>query len=122
MRTTGSCVRLGWSRSQRARWAAPAIGCNDATIARFSVETTGLRIPVGMHRPLREYEQYARERRHLCRSSLAERMHSIAVFLDFLEVPRPGLAGPVAGRRHQHLHPVQIGLEAPPAPEWLSPP
>lgn len=54
------------------------------TIARFSVETTGLRIPVGMHRPLREYEQYARERRHLRRTSLAERMHSIAVFLDFL--------------------------------------
>jgi site-specific recombinase XerD len=54
------------------------------TIARFSVETTGLRIPVGMHKPLREYEQYARERRHLRRSSLAERMHCIAVFLDFL--------------------------------------
>lgn len=54
------------------------------TIARFSVETTGLRIPVGMHKPLREYEQYARERRHLRRTSLAERMHCIAVFLDFL--------------------------------------
>lgn len=54
------------------------------TIARFSVETTGLRIPVGMHKPLREYEQYARERRHLRRTSLADRMHCIAVFLDFL--------------------------------------
>lgn len=54
------------------------------TIARFSVETTGLRIPVGMHKPLREYEQYARERRHLRRTSLAERMHCIAVLLDFL--------------------------------------
>jgi integrase len=37
-----------------------------------------------MHKALREYEQYARERRHLRPSSLAERMHSIAVFLDFL--------------------------------------
>lgn len=54
------------------------------SILRFSVETTGLRIPVGMHKPLREYEQYARERRHLRRSSLAARMHCIAVFLDFL--------------------------------------
>ena len=54
------------------------------TITRFSVETTGLSIPVGMHKPLREYEQYARERRHLRRSSLADRMHCIAVFLDFL--------------------------------------
>ena len=63
------------------------------TIARFSVETTGLRIPVGMHKPLCEYEQYARERRHLRRTSLAERMHCIAVFVDFLSS-----RGPVSGR------------------------
>lgn len=54
------------------------------TIARFVVETTGLRIPAGMHKPLRDYEQHARERRHLRPSSLGERMHCIAVFLDFL--------------------------------------
>lgn len=54
------------------------------TITRFSVETTGLRVPVGMHKALREYEQYARERRHLRPTSLAEYMHNIAVFLDFL--------------------------------------
>lgn len=56
------------------------------TISRFVVETTGLRVPMGMHKALREYEQYARERRHLRPTSLAERMHSIAVFLDFLRV------------------------------------
>ena len=56
------------------------------TISRFAVETTGLRVPVGMHKALREYEQYARERRHLRPTSLAERMHNIAVFLDFLRV------------------------------------
>jgi len=54
------------------------------TICRFVVETTGLRVPVGMHKALREYEQYSRERRHLRPTSLAERMHNIAVFLDFL--------------------------------------
>jgi hypothetical protein len=54
------------------------------TICRFVVETTGLRVPVGMHKALREYEQYARERRHLRPTSLAELMHNIAVFLDFL--------------------------------------
>ncbi|MBX3602399.1 MAG: tyrosine-type recombinase/integrase [Rubrivivax sp.] len=54
------------------------------TICRFVVETTGLRVPVGMHKALREYEQYVRERRHLRPTSLAERMHNIAVFLDFL--------------------------------------
>lgn len=36
-----------------------------------------------MHKPLREYEQYAKERRHLRRTSLAERTHCID-FLDFL--------------------------------------
>ena len=56
----------------------------NGTITRFTVETTGLRVPVGMHKALREYEQYARERRHLRSTSLAERMHNIAVFLDFL--------------------------------------
>ena len=54
------------------------------TISRFVVETTGLCVPAGMHKVLREYEQYARERRHLRPSSVAERMHNIAVFLDFL--------------------------------------
>lgn len=54
------------------------------TITRFRVETTGLRVPVGMHNVLREYEQYAREHRYLRPISLAQRMHSIAVFLDFL--------------------------------------
>jgi len=54
------------------------------TITRFVVETTGLRVPLGMHKALRDYEQYARERRHLRPTSLAERMHCIAVFLDFL--------------------------------------
>lgn len=54
------------------------------TMTRFTVETTGLRVPVGMHKALRKYEQYARERRHLRATSLAERMHNIAVFLDFL--------------------------------------
>lgn len=54
------------------------------TITRFTVESTGLRVPVGMHKALRDYERYARERRHLRSSSLAERMHSVAVFLDFL--------------------------------------
>ena len=30
------------------------------TISRFVVETTGLRVPAGMHKPLREYEQLLR--------------------------------------------------------------
>ena len=47
------------------------------------VETTGLRVPVGMHKALREYEQYARAPA----SSTHQRPSActgIAVFLDFL--------------------------------------
>ncbi len=54
------------------------------TITRFVVETSGLRVPVSMHKVLRDYEQYVRERRHLCRTSVAASMHNVAVFLDFL--------------------------------------
>lgn len=53
-------------------------------IVRFVVEASGLRVPHAMQKPLRGYEQYLRERRHLRRSSLKERMHAIAVFIDFL--------------------------------------
>jgi integrase len=53
-------------------------------IARFAVETSGLRIPPTMHKSLRDYEQFSREWLHLRPSSQRERMHAIAVFLDFL--------------------------------------
>lgn len=54
------------------------------SIMRFVVERSGLRIPPAMRKPMRDYEQYAKEQRHLRMSSLQERMHAIAVFLDFL--------------------------------------
>jgi site-specific recombinase XerD len=54
------------------------------SIMRFVVEGSGLRIPQAMQKPMHDYEQFAKERRHLRMSSLQERMHAIAVFLDFL--------------------------------------
>lgn len=54
------------------------------SIVRFVVERSGLRIPPAMQKPMLDYEQFAKERRHLRMSSLQERMHGIAVFLDFL--------------------------------------
>jgi integrase len=54
------------------------------SVVRFVVERSGLRIPPAMQRPMHDYEQFAKERRHLRMSSLQERMHGIAVFLDFL--------------------------------------
>lgn len=54
------------------------------SIVRFVVERSGLRIPHAMQKPMLDYEQFAKERRYLRMSSLQERMHAIAVFLDFL--------------------------------------
>jgi len=54
------------------------------SIVRFIVERSGLRIAPAMQKPMHDYEQFAKERRHLRMSSLQERMHTIAVFLDFL--------------------------------------
>ena len=54
------------------------------SVVRFVVERSGLRIPQAMQRPMHDYERFAKERRHLRMSSLQERMHGIAVFLDFL--------------------------------------
>ena len=43
-----------------------------------------IQVPALMKKPLREYEQYCRDRRHLRPTTLHERMHEIAVFADFL--------------------------------------
>ena len=54
------------------------------SVMRFVVEMSGLRIPQAMQKPMHDYEQFAKDRRHLRMSTLQERMHAIAVFLDFL--------------------------------------
>jgi integrase len=54
------------------------------SVVRFVVERSGLRIPQAMQKPMRDYEQFAKERCHLRTWSLRNRMHAIAVFLDFL--------------------------------------
>lgn len=54
------------------------------TIDRFAAEATKLRIPNGMLKPLRDYEQYAKEYGLLRPSSLERHLYSIGVFMDFL--------------------------------------
>jgi site-specific recombinase XerD len=56
----------------------------DRRIQRPFIYTTDLQIPASMNRPLADYEQFCRERRHLRASSLKERMRTIAVFTDHL--------------------------------------
>ena len=82
----GEVLKLGQRWRQHLVFGIKVLDdfASTGTITRFRVETTGLRVPVGMHKALREYEQYSRERRHLRPTSVAERMHNIAVFLDFL--------------------------------------
>jgi site-specific recombinase XerD len=55
-------------------------GCTE----RARIETAKLHIPAAMNKWLSEYEQYARERRHLRASTLQGQMRTIRVFLDAL--------------------------------------
>ena len=56
----------------------------DGRIERFRTDMQKVKIPPAMKKALRDYEQYARDRRHLRASTLTERIREIAIFLDFL--------------------------------------
>jgi site-specific recombinase XerD len=56
----------------------------DGRVERSVTDVQRLRVPALMKKPLWDYEQYCRERRHLRASTLRERMRTIAVFLDDL--------------------------------------
>ncbi len=57
---------------------------SDSRVERPRIDTSRLQVPAAMKKSLSEYEQYARDRRHLRASTLRERMRTIAVFLDDL--------------------------------------
>ena len=54
----------------------------DIERSRTNIERLG--IPQAMKKPLQEYTQYCRERRHLRESTLRERIVTITQFMDFL--------------------------------------
>lgn len=56
----------------------------DGRIERSRTDMQKVKIPPAMKKPLRDYEQYCRDRRHLRATSLNERIREVAVFLDFL--------------------------------------
>jgi len=56
----------------------------DGCIERSRTDMQKVKIPPAMKKPLRDYEQYCRDRRHLRPSTLNVRIPEIAVFLDFL--------------------------------------
>lgn len=53
-------------------------------IERTRTDLRNVSIPPAMKKPLRDYEAYCRDRRHLRPSSIAERMRSLTIFVDFL--------------------------------------
>ena len=57
----------------------------DGRIVRPRVDRRTLTIPPAMRKPFEDYQDYARDRLHLRRSSLNERADAIAKFLDFLD-------------------------------------
>ena len=56
----------------------------DGRIERSRTDMQKVKIPPAMKKPLRDYEQYCRDRRHLRPTTLNERIREIAIFLDFL--------------------------------------
>ncbi len=82
----GECLKQGERWRRHLVFALRILDdyARTGSVVRFVVETRGVHVPPAMHKPMLAYEQFARERLHLRESSLRERMHSIAVFLDFL--------------------------------------
>jgi len=56
----------------------------DGCIERWRTDMQQVRVPPAMKKPLRDYEQYCRDRRHLRPSTLQERIRELSIFLDFL--------------------------------------
>lgn len=56
----------------------------DGRIGRSRTDMQTVKIPPAMKKPLRDYEQYCRDRCHLRPSTLNERIREIAIFLGFL--------------------------------------
>jgi site-specific recombinase XerC len=56
----------------------------DGRVERTVTDMQRIQVPAGMKKPLCDYEQYCRDRRHLRAATLRERMRTIAVFLNDL--------------------------------------
>ena len=56
----------------------------DGRIERSRTDRNKLDIPAAMRKPLRDYEVYCRDRRHLRSSTIGERTGELVKFLDFL--------------------------------------
>jgi site-specific recombinase XerD len=82
----GECLKPseGWRR--HVMFGLKVLGdfARDGCIERTVTDMQRIEVPMLMKEPLRDYEQYCRDRLHLRPTSLRERMRGIAVFADFL--------------------------------------
>jgi len=76
---------------QRGWWRHIAFGVKvlahfacGGRIERSRTDMQKVKIPSAMKKPLRDYEEYCRDRRHLRASTLYERIREIAIFLNFM--------------------------------------
>ncbi len=74
------------SERRHAAFAVKVLGDfrRDGRIERSITDRSTLNIPPAMKKPMRDYERYGIEHRHLRASTMDERTREIAKFLDFL--------------------------------------
>ena len=82
----GECLKPseGWRR--HVAFGLKVLGdfARDGCIERAVTDMQTIQVPPLMTKPLRDYEQYCRDRLHLRPTTLRERMREIAIFADFL--------------------------------------
>jgi site-specific recombinase XerD len=82
----GECLKPseGWRR--HVAFGLKVLGdfARDGCIERAVTDMQKIQVPPLMTKPLRDYEQYCRDRLHLRPTTLRERMREIAIFADFL--------------------------------------
>jgi site-specific recombinase XerD len=82
----GECLKPseGWRR--HVMFGLKVLGdfARDGCIERTVTDMEKIQVPALMKKPLRDYEQYCRDRLYLRPTSLRERMREIAIFADFL--------------------------------------
>ena len=83
---SGECLEPSERWRRHVAFGLKVLGdfAREGSFERPRINTQSIQVPTPMKKPLREYEQYCRDRRHLRPTTLHVRMHEIAVFADFL--------------------------------------
>jgi site-specific recombinase XerD len=82
----GECLKPSERWRRHVVFGLKVLGdfAREGSFERPRIDKQSIQVPVPMKKPLREYEQYCRDRRYLRPATLHVRMHEIVVFADFL--------------------------------------